>query len=339
MRKILLIAPLIVVLIIIYIFYNFGFFEDLAYLNLASISQIEAHFLYTYAKNFGISRSLKKGDSGKDVKILQNILKIEVNKKLPITGIFADKTEKSLIKFQKKYNLTPTGYLDEEALNKINELYYKLLCPSQEKDYPDFLLYPVSKKNPLPLDYVPPDLINITNQVSSAGIICLRKEAAESLITMLNDAKKEGLDIIVISGFRRPEIQKFLYYSYIKVYGKKALDVIAKAGHSEHQLGTAVDLDSKTYQAKLTTIFEKTPEGRWLKENSWKYGFVMSYPKTAKKITGYDYEPWHFRYIGKEHAAIVANLNLIPYQYLEIIQYLEKTFVKLQKTNNENKKD
>jgi LAS superfamily LD-carboxypeptidase LdcB len=337
MRKILSIVPLIVVLIII--FYNFGFFEDLAYLNLASISQREAHFLYTYAKNFGINRELKKGDSGKDVKILQNILKKEVNEELPITGNFGDKTEKSLIKFQKKYNLTPTGYLNEETLNKINELYYKLLCPSPEKDYPDFLLYPVSKKNPLPLDYIPPDLTNITDKVSSVGIICLRKEAAENLLTMLNDAKREGLNIIVVSGFRRPEIQKFLYYSYIKVYGKKALDVIAQAGHSEHQLGTAVDLDSKTYQTKLTTIFEKTPEGKWLKENSWKYGFVMSYPKNTKKITGYDYEPWHFRYIGKEHAAIVANLDLIPFQYLEIIQYLEKNFGKLQKINNENKKD
>jgi LAS superfamily LD-carboxypeptidase LdcB len=337
MRKILFIVPLIVVLIII--FYNFSFFEDLAYLNLASISQREAHFLYTYAKNFGISRELKKGDSGKDVKILQNILKKEVNEELPITGNFGDKTEKSLIKFQEKYNLTPTGYLNEETLNKINELYYKLLCPSPEKDYPDFLIYPVSKKNPLPLDYIPPDLVNITDKVSSVGIICLRKEAAENLLTMLNDAKKEGLNIIVVSGFRRPEIQKFLYYSYIKVYGKKALDVIAQAGHSEHQLGTAVDLDSKTYQTKLTTIFEKTPEGKWLKENSWKYGFVMSYPKNTKKITGYDYEPWHFRYIGKEHAAIVANLDLIPFQYLEIIQYLEKNFGKLQKINNENKKD
>jgi len=337
MRKILFIVTLIVVLIII--FYNFSFFEDLAYLNLASISQKEVHFLYTYAKNFGISRELKKGDSGKDVKILQNILKKEVNEELPITGNFGDKTEKSLIKFQEKYNLTPTGYLNEETLNKINELYYKLLCPSPEKDYPDFLLYPVSKKNPLPLDYIPPDLVNITDKVSSVGIICLRKEAAENLLTMLNDAKKEGLNIIVVSGFRRPEIQKFLYYSYIKVYGKKALDVIAQAGHSEHQLGTAVDLDSKTYQTKLTTIFEKTPEGKWLKENSWKYGFVMSYPKNTKKITGYDYEPWHFRYIGKEHAAIVASLDLIPFQYLEIIQYLEKNFGKLQKINDENKKD
>jgi len=335
MRKILLIAPLIVVLIII--FYNFGFFEDLAYLNLASISQREAYFLHIHAKNFGISRALKNGDYGKDVKILQNILKKEVNEELPITGNFGDKTEKSLIKFQEKYNLTPTGYLNEETLNKINELYYKLLCPSPEKDYPDFLLYPVSKKNPLPLDYIPPDLTNITDKVSSVGIICLRKEAAENLLTMLNDAKKEGLNIIVVSGFRRPEIQKFLYYSYIKVYNKKAFDIIAQAGHSEHQLGTVVDLDSKTYQTKLTTRFEKTPEGKWLKENSWKYGFVMSYPRVAKKITGYDYEPWHFRYIGKEYATIITNFNLIPNKYLETIQYLEKNFEKLQKINNKNK--
>ena len=326
MRSILLIALPLLVLIIIYIFDNYNFLEDFAYLNLASISEKETIFLHTYAKSFGISRSLKKGDYGKDVKILQNILKKEVNKKLPITGYFGDKTEESLMKFQEKYNLTATGYLDKETLNKINELYYKLLCPSPEKNYPDFLLYPVSKKNPLPLDYIPPDLINITDKVSSAGIICLRKEAADNLLTMLNDAKKDGLDIIVISGFRRPEIQKFLYYSYMKVYGRKALDIIAKPGHSEHQLGTAVDFDTKTSKSNLTFRFEKTPEGKWLKENSWKYGFVMSYPKNAKRITGYDYEPWHFRYIGKEHAAIVYNLKLIPFQYLKILENFEKLY-------------
>jgi LAS superfamily LD-carboxypeptidase LdcB len=314
--KNLLLILLILVLITVY-FYNFDFFEDFVYFNLASILQKEAYFLHAYAKNFGISRNLKKGDYGKDVKILQNILNLEIDNNLPITGFFGDKTEKFLIKFQEKYNLNLTGYLDEKTLNKINELYYKLLCPSPEKDYPDFLLYPVSKNNPLPLDYIPPDLINITNQVSTLGVICLRKEAAESLLEMINDAKKEGLNILVVSGFRRPEIQKFLYYSYIKFYGKKALDVIAKAGHSEHQLGTVVDLDSGSYPSLLTTNFEKTPEGKWLKENSWKYGFVMSYPKDSKKITGYDYEPWHFRYIGKEHAANLINLNLIPIQYLE----------------------
>jgi hypothetical protein len=189
MRNLLLIL-LILVLITVY-FYNFDFFEDFVYFNLASILQKEAYFLHAYAKNFGISRNLKKGDYGKDVKILQNILNLEIDDNLPITGFFGDKTEKFLIKFQEKYNLNLTGYLDEKTLNKINELYYKLLCPNPEKDYPDFLLYPVSKNNPLPLDYIPPDLINITNQVSTLGIICLRKEAAESLLEMINDAKKE----------------------------------------------------------------------------------------------------------------------------------------------------
>jgi len=102
--------------------------------------------LYKYFKNFGINRFIKKNDSGEDVEILQNILNLEVNAKLLITGYFGKKTEKSLIKFQKKYNLNTTGYLDEETLTKINELYYKLLCPSSDKNYPDFLLYPVSKK-------------------------------------------------------------------------------------------------------------------------------------------------------------------------------------------------
>jgi D-alanyl-D-alanine carboxypeptidase len=294
--------------------------------NLALISKKEAYFLHKYAKRFGINRSLKKGNSGMDVKILQNILRLEIDKNLPITGYFGEKTKRYLIKLQNKYNLRPIGYLDPETLDKINQLYYQLLCPAPEKQYPDFLLYPVSKNNPLPLDYIPPDLVNITNKVSSKGIICLRKEAAENLLEMLNDAKKEGLDIIVISGFRRPEIQEFLYYSYIKVYGKKTLDIIARAGHSEHQLGTAVDLDSGKIKTNIEKYFAYTPEGKWLSENSWKYGFVMSYPPNASKITGYDYEPWHFRYIGKEHARIVKSLNLVPLKYLEILQEIKKTF-------------
>lgn len=134
---------------------------------------------------------------------------------------------------------------------------------------------------------------------------------------MLKEADGLGLRIVVISGYRQPEIQEFLYQRYRKVFGRKALDIIARSGHSEHQLGTAVDLDSWQNFTRLGKRFESTPEGRWLLENSWKYGFILSYPKGKKKITGYDYEPWHYRYVGKEHAKKIKEMDITLIEYLE----------------------
>lgn len=259
------------------------------------------------------------------MQLLQVVLKEEVDPYLRVTGYFYNNTEKALKTFQQKYNLKIIGYLDDKTLEKINEVYITRLCPKPTKEFPDFLLFNISKNNRLPLDYIPSDLERLSNDVDSDGIVCLRKEAKEKLIEMLNDAKKEGLEIIVVSGFRRSEIQEFLYNTFFKKNNKKTFDIIALPGHSEHQLGTVVDLDSKRNRTSLESHFDKTPEGKWLIENAWKYGFVLSYPKGKGQITGYEYEPWHYRYVDQEVASIVKNKNITLIEYLNNL-YISRSF-------------
>ena len=95
--------------------------------------------------------------------------------------------------------------------------------------------------------------------------------------------------------------------SYVDAY-KTASITVTVPGASEHQIGLAVDIISDTYSA-LDIGFADTPAGQWLAEHSWEYGFILRYPKGKENITGYDYESWHYRYVGKEAATEIKNLK------------------------------
>ncbi|BCX15257.1 MAG: hypothetical protein KatS3mg097_149 [Candidatus Parcubacteria bacterium] len=295
-----------------------NFFNEINdHLLLSNIAATEKFLMYKYIKLYGLNKNLKEGDRNLQVKFLQQILRNEIDNSLKLTGYFGKKTKAALLDFQKKHNLATTGFVDNETLALLNNYYLNIICPVPNKDFPDYFLFPVAKNNSLPEDYVPPDLVNITYKVYTNGIVCLRKEAADAFLKMFNDALKENLKIIAVSGFRLHTIQDYLYSNYIQRYGRKGIDLIAKAGHSEHQLGTAIDLDSGSNRYFLTSAFERTKEGRWLLKNAWRYGFVLSYPKGKKHITGYDYEPWHFRYVGVEHAQNIKNQNITLVEYLK----------------------
>lgn len=110
---------------------------------------------------------------------------------------------------------------------------------------------------------------------------------------MKDAAKKEGISLTVVSGFRSYSYQKTLYNNYVNRDGKAAADrYSARPGHSEHQTGLAADLN------QVSDTFGETKAGKWLANNCWKYGFILRYPKGKESITGYMYESWHFRYIG-----------------------------------------
>ena len=112
---------------------------------------------------------------------------------------------------------------------------------------------------------------------------------------MKDAAKEDGVTLTIISGYRSYSYQKGLYDGYVKTYGKASTDTFsARPGHSEHQTGLAADLN------RIDENFGNTKEGKWLDENASKYGFILRYPKGKQDITGYKYEPWHFRYIGSE---------------------------------------
>lgn len=169
----------------------------------------------------------------------------------------------------------------------------------------------VNKYNKIPDDAKFTNLVNLEKPYSTSGKKPIRKEAYEPLKQMINDAKKEGLKLYVISSFREYSTQKYLFNKYKNNHGiDYALKYSAKPGHSEHELGLAVDLN--TTQEK----FKKTKEYKWLKDNAYKYGFIERYPEKKEFITGFAYEPWHYRYLGVDIATKIYIENITYEEYL-----------------------
>lgn len=131
-------------------------------------------------------------------------------------------------------------------------------------------------------------------------------------------SKKEDINFKIISGFRDYEYQVNTYEYWKNLYGEEyANTVSAKQGHSEHQTGMALDVGAESGECDLNECFENTKEGIWLKNNSYKYGFIIRYPKNKENITGYSYEPWHIRYVGEKVATDIFNQKTTLEEYLK----------------------
>jgi D-alanyl-D-alanine carboxypeptidase len=184
------------------------------------------------------------------------------------------------------------------------------------------LLFPVDKQRGLPADYVPPDLAPLGGSYLAPGFGgSLRAEAKAAVERMLSDAYDHGHDIYARSAYRSYAEQERTFAYWVSVLGEaEARRVSAEAGHSEHQLGTAVDLTNADVGYDLTGAFGDTKGGRWLSANGHLYGFALSYPAGAEAVTGYAYEPWHWRYIGPEHAVAWKVSGLTPGEYLRGIE-------------------
>lgn len=143
--------------------------------------------------------------------------------------------------------------------------------------------------------------------------------ASYALEEMFENAKNQNINLIAVSGYRSYDRQVTIYNNNIKKYGQEYTDTVsAKPGMSEHQTGLAMDISSKSNNYNLTQQFENTPEGVWLKENSYKYGFIIRYPKGKESITGYSYEPWHVRYVGKDFAKFLHTYDLTLEEYYKL---------------------
>ncbi|MDE6834688.1 MAG: D-alanyl-D-alanine carboxypeptidase family protein, partial [Ruminococcus sp.] len=131
-----------------------------------------------------------------------------------------------------------------------------------------------------------------------------------------SSASKEGLNIYMSSGYRSYDYQNTLYNNYVSWHGKVSADTFsARPGHSEHQTGLAIDVND------ISDSFANTPEAVWLAQHAHEYGFIIRYPKGKENITGYQYEPWHIRYLGVETATAVYNSGLTLEEYLGIDSY------------------
>lgn len=170
----------------------------------------------------------------------------------------------------------------------------------------------VNKFNYLDENYAPDDIVKVSMQFAY-GDNEIKKEVYEKFRSMYNDAKKEGLYLIITSSYRDYNFQKELWDSYANQKGDEWADsVSARAGYSEHQTGYTLDI--VTYNANMSS-FEKTDEFKWLQDNAYKYGFILRYPKDKEDITGYSYESWHYRYVGKDVATKIKKLGITFDEY------------------------
>lgn len=133
-------------------------------------------------------------------------------------------------------------------------------------------------------------------------------EAVAAFEKMRKAAKKDGISLTAVSGYRSYARQKALFAYYSRQLGvKQAARVSARPGTSEHQTGLAMDVGASSGRCVISKCFANTREGKWVAKNSHKYGFIMRYPKGTEKTTGYDFEPWHFRYVGSVIAKDMKN--------------------------------
>ncbi|WP_052339477.1 M15 family metallopeptidase [Gorillibacterium massiliense] len=163
-----------------------------------------------------------------------------------------------------------------------------------------------NKNRALPSNYIPDDLVEpnvpfpYKEKVEKRK---LRKAAADALEEMFAGASNDGLTLYAVSGYRSYATQKSLYNHYVETQGEEhASRYSAKPGTSEHQTGLAMDVSSQSAGFQLEENFGTTPEGKWLAAHCAEYGFVIRYPNGKENITGYAYEPWHVRYVGKDVA-------------------------------------
>lgn len=170
-------------------------------------------------------------------------------------------------------------------------------------------------------DYIPGDLVVPDIPFSFSGTYeksYMRKQAARALEKLVAGGEKKGIYLKGVSAYRSYERQKQIYNNNVRNRGTEKTDkVSAVPGSSEHQTGLSIDVSCNSVGCSLETSFGKTPEGKWLKKNCYKYGFVIRYPQNKSDITGYSYEPWHIRYVGKNLAEHLYKNKLTLEEYYQ----------------------
>ena len=181
-------------------------------------------------------------------------------------------------------------------------------------------LFLVNREYMITADYVPEDLVmpNVKRINSSA---MMRREAAAALEELFNAAKTEEVyTLVAVSGYRSYQTQQNIYKRRVKSAGQaKADQFVALPGSSEHQLGLAMDV-GRSKNHKLTGSFGSSKEGKWLAENCYRFGFILRYKAEWEETTGYAYEPWHIRYVGREHAQLIQKLDIPFEEYIALLR-------------------
>ena len=190
--------------------------------------------------------------------------------------------------------------------------------PSSSATTCDDLGVLVDRSHSLPPEYVPKDLVPLQDHgVPVLGSEVLRRESAEHLGRLVEDASANGEELVVASAYRSYEEQRLSHERLMGVFGAGAGRLSAKPGHSQHQLGTAVDFTNQAVGYQVWGEFARTSAYWWLERHAWEYGFVQAYPRGKEEQTGYRWEPWHYRYVGVKDARRLEESNLSLQELLE----------------------
>lgn len=232
------------------------------------------------------------------------ILKMQSSDFLPQASTIVETVSEIVSETTSKKEITPT----------------KFILPS--KSTVKKLLLIVDDDSPIPEDYK-------FDTISVNGNHAVSSYCYDDLMDMIEDCKARGLSPVICSSYRTLEKQQSLFESEVQSYmqqghsretaEKIAATSVAIPDTSEHQLGLAVDIVDINNQ-RLETEQEDTDVQKWLMANSWKYGFILRYPKDKTDITGTIYEPWHYRYVGKESAVYMHNHNLCLEEFIDFVK-------------------
>jgi D-alanyl-D-alanine carboxypeptidase len=175
----------------------------------------------------------------------------------------------------------------------------------------------VNKYHGVTRDYEPKDMVTVEMSMAAWDDIQIKKEAYDAFVEMFNDAAAQGYSFCICSGYRSYEYQQELFENALATQSEEEAHMFsAYPGRSEHHTGLAIDITSESMDWALSQDFASYPEGQWLDEHCQDYGFILRYQKGKEDITGYQYEPWHFRYVGKEVAKDIMSRGITFEEYL-----------------------
>jgi D-alanyl-D-alanine carboxypeptidase len=192
----------------------------------------------------------------------------------------------------------------------------RMPAPEESCDDPRVL---VDRSHALSPHYVPEDLEPLWAYeipTLGGGEMLLRREPAEHLKRLVNNAAADGEELVVASAYRSYAHQQASYTRLTSIYGTEAGEMSATPGHSQHQLGTAVDFTNAAAGYEVWQPFGETTAYRWLTRHAREYGFVLAYPSGKEAETGYQWEPWHYRYVGVENAERLDESGLSLQEFL-----------------------
>lgn len=299
---------------------------------IAVIFGIKKHNEHVYHESLEY-KLLEHGYEEDDVKIILE----KLNKKEYTDFILSNEVNKNYIKLtQEKYYkeskfFTYIEYMKKNPRMSLEKIVQNINLHLNETIYKtDYLAdlsldtkVLVNKYYKLESTYEPDDLVVVPQTYSwgELGSRKIRQPAYDAFVEMFEGAKEAGYYLMINMGYHSYSDQEEVYNNYKNLRGEMYADsMAARAGYSEHQTGLAMDIFSKDNSNRTT--FKDSETAKWLKENSYKYGFILRYPEDKVSITGFNYEPWHYRYVGVDVATKIYNDNITLEEYYSY--YIEK---------------